>query len=122
MTLKRPIYECLNNLSDYLGNKTNRTGKQFIQLKRFIDDAKCNESSDCDRCGIKIQIHSVLDFAIFYFETFLDLRTSMSDKVSAIYVNINSDLRTGQEKRYHPKAKIELIIVRVTSMVLQVLN
>ena len=62
----RPIFECLNKLSQYLKNR--HLDDKGERLEKFINNAKCDESSNCDRCGIKIQIHSVLDFATFYFK------------------------------------------------------
>ena len=68
MNHSRPIFECLNKLSQYLQNKHLDDEDKAERLEKFIDNAECDESSDCDRCGIKIQIHSVLDFATFYFK------------------------------------------------------
>ena len=58
----RPIFECLNKLSQYLKNKhldDGTKGNKGERLEKFIDDAECDESDGCDRCGIKM-MHTVI--------------------------------------------------------------
>ena len=59
MTHSRPIFECLNKLSQYLKNKHLNDTNKGERLEEFIDVAECDESGGCDRCGIKMN-HTVI--------------------------------------------------------------
>ena len=66
MNHSKPIFECLNKLSQHLDNE-NKTE----DLVNFIDNAKCNASIGCDRCGIKMMHIVIRILRPFILKTYL---------------------------------------------------
>ena len=62
----RPIFECLNKLSQQLDDKDTRE-----RLANFIDNAKCDASVGCDRCGIKMNHTVIRILRPFILKTYL---------------------------------------------------